>query len=508
MTGLKVLITSGEEMWMPTGQHPIDGSRWRIGFHLRAVDVIPGKRARSGHCREAVPCPNIQFVGCTLNATEGRVERTVKRLGKACWCLLLASLCCNVWAGKTAWPVARGSFIQEYLVRDWSDADWRREFHSMQDVGMDIIVFGCTADSKKKTAFYPTRVPGYRQAEGYHDAVGKCLAAAKATGMKVVVGLNFAGQDWFRKGATDPEWLYDQMRQGNAIADDLYKQYHAKYPATLWGWYWVWEADNLNFRTSERADVLAHALDLSVSHLHALAPHMPVMLCPFMNAACGPPEEYAATWKHILAKCSLGRGDIFAPQDSCGAGGLNVQIVGRWFAALKTAVDTKPGLRLWSDTETFNQADWTAAELNRFVSQLKAIQPSVSGYVTFAYCHYYSPQIVDPGFQTTLKQYVRTGHLDSTPPTEPSNLTADRGSAGVSLSWSGGKDNIGVCGYYVYRDGERVKRTQRPRKYEHEKSQIDRYLDVGPAAAGAHVYAVQTYDFAGNVSGKVTVNVK
>lgn len=424
------------------------------------------------------------------------------------YCLLLVNLCCGARARKVTWPVARGSFIQEYLVRDWTDADWRKEFHSMREVGMDIIVFGCTADSKKKITYYPTRVPGFRQAEGYHDALGRCLSVAKATGMKVIVGLNFAGEDWFRKGATDPKWLYDQMRQGNAIADDLYKQYHAKYPGTFWGWYWVWEADNLNFRTTERADVLAHALDMSVSHLHALNPHMPVMLCPFMNAACGPPEEYAATWKYIFARCSLGAGDIFAPQDSCGAGGLNVQIVGRWFAALKTAVDTKPGLRLWSDSETFTQADWTAAELNRFVSQLKAIQPSVSGYVTFAYCHYYSPQIVNPGFQATLKQYVRTGRLDSTPPTEPGNVIANRQSDGVHLSWTAGRDNIGVCGYYVYRDGVRIKRTQQPRKYEREKSRIDRYVDSDVPTSGSSVYAVQSYDFAGNVSGKVTAEMK
>jgi hypothetical protein len=325
--------------------------------------------------------------------------------------------------------------------------------------------------------------------------------------MKVILGLNFAGEEWFRKGGTDPEWLYGQMRQGNSIADDLYRQYHAKYKGTLWGWYWVWEVDNYNFQTKERDDVLAHALDINVKHLHALDPRLHIMLCPFMNAACGPPEVYAKMWQYVFARCSLGKGDLFAPQDSCGAGGLNIKIVGKWFAALKGAVDTKPGLQLWSDSETFTQTDWTAAELNRFIGQLKAIQPYVSGYVTFAYCHYYSPQIVNPGFQATLKEYVRTGHLDSIPPTEPRNLKAVRLANGVHLSWDEGTDNIGVCGYYVYREAERIKRTQERRKYERGTVQINRYVDSGASSAGPHVYAVQTYDFAGNVSKKVEVSV-
>ena len=421
--------------------------------------------------------------------------------------LIFAALGGSAHAAPRTWPVARGSFIQDYLVQNWSEAKWRREFHYMREVGMDIIVFGCTADSKKKVTYYPTRIPGYRQAEGHKDTVGKCLAAAKASGMKVMLGLNFAGEDWFRKGATDPEWLYGQMRQGNQIADELYQRYHARYPKTLWGWYWVWEADNLNFKTPEKRDVLARALEMNVSHLHRLDKRMPVMLCPFMNAAVGPPDEYAETWKYVFAHCSLGKGDIFCPQDSCGAGGINVGIVGKWFAELKKAVDTKPGLALWSDAETFTQSDWSATTLDKFTAQLKAIQPYVTEYVTFAYSHYYSPLAVDAGFQKTLKQYVETGRVEAVPPTEPTNVRAISGPAGVRLSWSGGKDNVGVCGYRLFRDGKFIKRTQQSRIYEQVKAPVDRYLDKDEAGV-PHVYEVQTYDFAGNVSKKVKAEAK
>ncbi|HEY3265578.1 MAG TPA: DUF4434 domain-containing protein [Armatimonadota bacterium] len=432
------------------------------------------------------------------------------KLPKVKFLALAAGLLCVAFpaAARTrTWPVPRGSFIQDYLVGDWSEAKWRQEFRYMKAVGMDIIVFGCTADSQKMVTYYPTSVPGFRQSTNHRDTVGKCLAAAKAEGMKVMLGLNFSGMEWFRKGASDPQWLYAQMNQGNLIASDLYRRYHARYPNTFWGWYWVWEADNLNFKQPERADVLAKALDITVRHLKSLNPRMPVMICPFMNAACGPAEEYRDTWTRIFARCSFGKGDIFAPQDSCGAGGINVGIVGHWFAELKKAVDTKPGLLFWSDSECFTQADWTATTLDRYNAQLKAIQPYVSGYISFAYCHYYSPHVMNAGFQKTLEGYVRTGRLESIPPTLPPSLKGVRAADGVRLSWGKSTDNVGVCGYTVYRDGVRLGRTQIARVYEHKWPPVDRYLDKAAVPGKPARYEVQAYDFAGNAGPKAAVTV-
>ena len=404
---------------------------------------------------------------------------------------------------RKAHPIANGTFIQDYLCRNWTDATWQAEFKYMKALGMRYMVFGSVVDGKAHTAVYPTSIPGYRLLEAKTDPLGACLRNAEKAGIRVFVGLNFHG-DWWGKGSYDSAWLNAQMEEGNRFADEMYERYHAQYPKAFYGWYWVWEVDNINAQAPAKRETVANALDISVRRLKGLNPGMPVMLCPFMNYRLGSPEQYRAFWEYIFGHCALGKGDIFAPQDCVGAGGLNMENFTSWFAALRKAVDTKPGLLFWSDTETFYQDDWTPATLDRFTRQLKGVQPYVSGSMTFAWSHYYSPNNVSSGWQKTYGDYVRTGVLESVPPSTPRNLRAVRQANGdIRVTWEPSTDNAGVCGYYVFRNGVRVSRQRGTMGLTHRKGPQTTYIDrATPAASGAK-YEVQAQDFAGNVSRRV-----
>ncbi|HEY3415004.1 MAG TPA: DUF4434 domain-containing protein [Armatimonadota bacterium] len=402
-----------------------------------------------------------------------------------------------------AHPIANGTFIQDYLCRNWTDATWLAEFRYMKALGMRYMVFGAVADGKTHTCVYPTSLPGYHLVEPNTDPLGACLRNAEKAGIRVFVGLNFHG-DWWARGSYDSAWLNSQMEEGNRIADELYNRYHARYPRAFYGWYWVWEVDNISAQSPSKAATLSGALDVSVRHLKSLNPGMPVMLCPFMNYRLGTPALYRGFWERVFASCALGRGDIFAPQDCVGAGGLTLDNFAQWFAALRKAVDTKPGLVFWSDTETFYQDDWTSATLNRFVRQLKGVQPYVEGSITFAWSHYYSPNNVDAGWQKTYAGYVRTGKLESVPPSTPRHLRAARQANGtVRVTWEASTDNVGICGYYVFRNGVRVSRQQGSKGLTNRKGPQTTYIDRPTAQPPRASYEVQAYDFAGNVSRRV-----
>ncbi len=396
-------------------------------------------------------------------------------------------------------PVAVGTFIQQYLVKDWTDAQWMAEYRAMMEVGMRYLVFGNTADGKDRVTWYPTTLEGWRLAEGYTDPLDACLRNAEKAGIRVFIGLNFH-EDWWRKAASDPEWLYAQMREGNAVASEIHRKYYAKYPKAFAGWYWVWEVDNMSYQKPEQRTTLAKALDINVRHLKTLKPALPVMLCPFMNYRLGTPDQYRETWEYVFANTALGKGDIFAPQDCVGAGGLTIDRVDAWFAALRKAVDTKPGLRFWVDTETFTQEDWTSATLDRFVRQMQLVQPHVEACITFAYSHYYSPNKVDPGWQKTYLGYVKSGKLEAQKPTDPGDVRVQRLPDGsVKVQWEPSTDNIGVCGYYVFRDGELASRQQQDPKTVFAEQKV--------AGDTMPVYEVQAYDFAGNTSARVAARI-
>jgi hypothetical protein len=231
---------------------------------------------------------------------------------------------------------------------------------------------------------------------------------------------------------------------------------------------------------------------------------MPVMLCPFMNSELGEARPYADFWRYVFANSDLGQGDIFAPQDCIGSGHLKMDQSTEWFAELKEAVKSKPGLHFWADIETFEETDWTAAPLDRFVHQMVNLRPFVEDYITFAYSHYYSPNNTDPGYQKTLQTYVQTGQLDTRPPTVPTNLMAKRqGKRAMLLTWDAASDKVGICGYNIFRNGKLISRHQVPRKGEQPDFRATAFEDKKPPRRGKLAYEIQAYDFAGNTSEKI-----
>lgn len=75
-------------------------------------------------------------------------------------------------------------------------------------------------------------------------------------------------------------------------------------------------------------------------------------------------------------------------------------------------------------------------------------------------------------------------------PSVPLNITASSISdKSVSLSWTQSTDNVGVVGYYVYRDGEQVGETE-----------TNTFSDAGLTANTEYSYTVKAFDEAGNIS--------
>jgi hypothetical protein len=369
---------------------------------------------------------------------------------------------------------------------------------------MSYLVFAPTVETGE--AYYPSRISGVKEAEAGNDVVDACLRNAERAGIKVFLGINFH-EDWWKKGPSDPAWLYAQMEQGNQIADELYSNYHAKYPKSFFGWYWTWEVDNVAFHTDEHADVVAKALDMNVRHVKTLDARMPVMLCPYMNCLLGKPDVWGAFWRRIFSHCSLGKGDIFAPQDCIGSHMLTLQVLPQWFAELRKAVDSKPGLRFWVDTETFDQSDWTSATIDRLDKQLREVAPYVEDGITFAYCHYDSPSVVNPGMHAAWKRYLETGAVPQQAPPAPTQLAGEWVAKGVKLSWTATKGPFGDSGFDVFRDGKKIARIEAPKELRAATAGVE-YLDEKAEGEGPTTYEVSAHDFYGNVSGKATVTVR
>jgi hypothetical protein len=83
-----------------------------------------------------------------------------------------------------------------------------------------------------------------------------------------------------------------------------------------------------------------------------------------------------------------------------------------------------------------------------------------------------------------------TPPADGTPPSAPANLTAAAASRSqINLAWDASTDNLGVAGYFIYRDGSQV-----------GSATTRSYIDKGLKGNTTYCYFVTAYDAAGNES--------
>jgi sialate O-acetylesterase len=402
--------------------------------------------------------------------------------------------------GRTPYPVADGTFIQEGLVSTWDDARWQQELHALKDLGMHYLVFAPTLRTNRNdttTVNYRSSLPGVRRKYAA-DLVENCLRNAAKAGFKVFLGLNFDERWW---GQFSAQWLYGQMEMGNRVADELVKKYKRRYGKTMYGWYWVWEVDNVHPNTDAMRDTLAAAMNINLDHLHAITPSMPFMLCPFMNFRLGTSRENEELWTYVFARTHFKPGDIFAPQDGIGAGGLELDRLQDWYGRLRKAVDTKPGLLYWSDAETFDQRFWTSAPLDRFIRQMDLVRPFTSNVISFAYSHYYSPFKVNGAYHEAYLYYVRNGRLPSFRAPDPVSGVAIVSHADhtiFTLSWNRPNLRKEVAGFYVFRNGKLVGNNQ----YNKEGECGTTYTEKEILPKGVYHYEVCSYTCTGMMSAK------
>lgn len=359
----------------------------------------------------------------------------------------------------TSIPQFNGSFIQEFLVASWNDEQWDREMIMLKEAGIEYLIYApalLTDEKGKTTTYYPSSLT---RKNLQNKSVEKCLRSAQKNGVKIFIGLNFNDRWW--KVDYDIEWLIGQMEIGNKVADELVALYKEKYADTMYGWYWVWEVDNLNCMTAEHQAALAKALNTNLDHLSKITPGMPLMLSPFMNQAVGGnAEEYGKMWENVFAQTHFRIGDIFAPQDCVGAGGLTVDKLDEWFSQLKKAVNTKPGLKFWGNVETFDQKFWVSAPLTRVQKQLETVNSYVSNLICFAYSHYNSPFVVNPDYHKAYVHYLKEGKLpEITIPQKVINVSIEKNSKGTEIRWSPGNPNH-TTGYNIYKNGTLLRKVQ------------------------------------------------
>lgn len=399
--------------------------------------------------------------------------------------ILFCMGCLACAAPECAGPSLRGSFLQPALGDAWTLKQWNDEFHYMKEARLDQMVIQWTADSKEKTTIYPSSLAGYTQ-NTQHEVVARALAAADASGAEVYVGLQ-VNDDWWTRYIYDGPWLGNEAKIAQLLADDLWQRY-GQHPSFT-GWYLPFEVDNVETSSADW-DNLAAFYKAVGGHLHRLTPGKPVVISPFFNAGLGlSPAQWQTMWEYVLKRSPI---DVIAVQDGIGVSHANRSELPAWFGAVKNAIrKSRPKVRLWADTDTFNR-DSEPMTIRSIVNDMCAVDAYVSSYLSFSFNHYLSPQQVNPLYDQTYLAYLATGKVEREAPTQPAGLTSvATNSTSVRLAWNASKDNVGVAGYKIRRNGKHVMTLYKA---------VSTYIDSGLDYCTAYSYEIKAFDAAGNES--------
>ncbi len=380
-----------------------------------------------------------------------------------------------------------GTFIQPWLYAAYSDERWESEMQIMKETGIEYLIMGDVANHNTDgtwTVYYPSELDFL---EGYYayNAIDKLMYYCDKYDIKVYLGMGLDtawNSDIASAEGREANRAY--MERCNRITTELYDLYKQQYPDTYYGFYFVTELYNTIYMDTDIGiDAYADALDemftIVIDHCNTLDPDMPLLFSPYINIfgygyASINVDRFTEYYTDVLSRIPFRDGDMLCPQDSCGGGGCDPAHLEEWTKAYRNAVDRSNAIRgtellLGTNAEMFISPDASRMSaphgvsyvgtktVDDFAKQLEIAQPYVDSLFCFAYPHHYSPYNAMPEFHENFLHYLKTGEIETEPPTPPTVVKTETVTAEdaqrLQLSIYGMTDNTAVAQTNIYKNG-------------------------------------------------------
>ena len=415
------------------------------------------------------------------------------------------------------YPVISGSFIQNGAFLDYSDTQLSRHFDYLQEVGIKYLVLSTSAfvnsDGTFADIYYPSQMAmdnkGTNFDDKHSDMTERMLRACQEHGIKVYISPAYSNDGWTKYGISDPDWYVSFAQLNVKVAREIYDLYSEDYGDVMYGWYFVPEFANYfevyNDGLYSRA---ADMLNICINGFNDIDPEMPFLMSPYFAdfEPYSDAAETAAGWDRIFSQVSFRQGDIFCPQDCVGSGLAKPQTYLEYYTELKKVVDKYPALSFWGNPENFKQSDWTPAPITRYVWQLKQAAPLVDGFISFAYSHYYAPDVIKTAkYHEAYKHYYETGEVvwyGESDSAKPEELTFQSTVNGVRITASFGNCKYGISYVEIYRGEEKVAVINTPFSDCEDSTLFFTYCDA-VSESGSYSYTVRAVDYLNEQVGEL-----
>ena len=311
----------------------------------------------------------------------------------------------------TTRPALMGTFIQPWDSGGpsrFTDEEWDEHLQMLLRAGIDTIILQWAARTDRNgnitAVFFQS---DYADANGNPPSavhsrymLERLLRSATKHGMRVYIGSIIEEDGWWAGAFLDPAWREIQNRVGNIILQEVYDRYKEAFPEAFAGWYWAWEMythRNINYNIAWAEMFSANTLWLDEIDKH----NMPIMISPFHSQFSGrTPLDAYHQWSDFFVRAHWRDGDIFAAQDSVGAGGGRASLpkANALAKAMAVAVKNAPvSLDYWVNVENFTESQDGSpvftiepADIERFIKQLEIAGRYTHNIITYSYSHFFN----------------------------------------------------------------------------------------------------------------------
>lgn len=426
------------------------------------------------------------------------------------------------------------------MATEFTEEDWQEEIKEWKEMGIQYIVIGETAYKNEDGwyTYYPSKIKGTKM---YYDSVSTILKHCKEANVKVFVSCgnnpsaaNLCRYDKDTFNGQGQETFLKSIETTLPFIQEVYDLYYKEYKDIWYGWYFTPEvSNNIDFEDPTYlkigVETLSKSLNMTIEKIRELNPKFNIMLSPYLNV-----EETATWctrdtnvitnfWKEVINNTKFIEGDVLAPQDSCNNMKWDYNKLDKYTKCYRDAIDgANKKIQLWmnleltigldpNDEETKYVEKTQSTFVNRLIQQIETEKKYSDGFMTYSFCFYYTkPNAID-GFYDTYRDYLKTGILESEPPSEPTDIATStinlQGKNVLNIKFSGMNDNYGIARAEIYKNNKLFTYRVSTRKETYflgnklGKKEPDEFFDQNfDLNNDKATYEIYVYDCAGNKS--------
>ncbi|MDD3340591.1 MAG: DUF4434 domain-containing protein [Bacilli bacterium] len=443
--------------------------------------------------------------------------------------------------GENAKTPIKGTFIQPWLFKDWSDAEWIQEIAYWKSIGIEYLIMGDVAERQTDGTWIGYYNSNLSFLTGqYYEIMNTLFKHLKNSGIKLYLGMG-SDKEWWNLDLTkesDQAHFKTYAGESAQIIKELYQMYYPTYADVFAGFYFVPEISNsIAFHDSttrtKMVTGISGGLNIIFNQITQLNPKLPMIFSPYINYFGGSwvtkdSTDIEAFYEELFNTANFRNDDILMPKDSVGSNGMSLSKLSEFTSAYKTATNkANKKIKFWSNLEAFTQPKdeqlsttdgvnyWGTAPINRIVSQLNIASYYTDTVFLFAYPHYISPQNNVEGYQAALYDYFTKGSTQELKVPTPSSVTIASKTVNkkevLNVSWTNTDNDYGISRINVYKNKKLLTYRTSTRKEgtavipSYPDSFYDEDFKVGEDSA---VYWLEFIDCAGNVSDKIAFTVE